>query len=172
MRYGEKGMNILFVTAENDRFSGAFLSLVKLASLLQNEYNHKVTVVLPRHGSGRELLVQNNIKNIIIRSGTWSLKIDEKNKLKTKFKFCIKNMLNHIADCMVVIVIKFMHIDLVHLNSSWTCIGAKPALKYRIPLIWHIREFLEEDQGRQLWHREKGYELMRKATHMKNMLRY
>lgn len=80
-------MKILFVTAENDKFSGAFLSLVRLACLLQNEYNHQVTIVLPKHGSGRELLKQNNIKSIIIRSGTWSLKIDEKNKLKTKLEF-------------------------------------------------------------------------------------
>ena len=161
-------MNILFVPVENDRYSGAFLSMVKLADILQNQYHHQITVIIPRPSngpdSGRELLNQHNIKSIFVPFGSWVVKIGEKNKPKQIVKYCIKRVLNFLADRIIAVVIKQKHIDLVHINTSWTYVGAKAALKCKIPVIWHIREFLEEDQDIQIWNREKGYELMKKAT--------
>lgn len=47
-------------------------------------------------------------------------------------------------------------IDIVHINTSWTYVGALAAKKAKIPFIWHIREFLEEDQDRRIWKRKKA----------------
>lgn len=163
-------MNILFVPAENSRYSGAFLSMVKLVDILQNRYHHQVTVVLPRPGngpgSGRELLNQHNIKSVFVPFRSWIVKIGEKNVPKQKAKFCIKKVLNFFADRMITIIIKQKRIDIVHINTSWTSVGAKAALKCNVPIVWHIREFLEEDQGLEIWSKEKGYALMKQATHV------
>ena len=49
-------MNILFFPSDNDKASGAFLSMAKLAACLKNNYNHNVYVVLSRKGSGQDIL--------------------------------------------------------------------------------------------------------------------
>ena len=37
------------------------------------------------------------------------------------------------------------------------------ALKTKKPLVWHLREFLEEDQEKTLWNKKKNYNLINRA---------
>lgn len=159
-------MNILFVTAENDRFSGAFLSVAKLADILQRKYGHNVVVILPKQGNGKQILDEKHIECIVVRSGIWVVKVHDKNKLSIKIKYRMKRILNCFADIVIDNIIREKGIDLVHINSSWTYIGARAALKRNVPFVWHFREFLEEDQGMQIWRRNKGLNLMKQATHI------
>ena len=43
--------------------------------------------------------------------------------------------------------LKDLHVDIIHINCSVTCVGAKVADMLDIPHIWHIREYNVEDFG-------------------------
>lgn len=159
-------MNILFVASDNSRTSGAFLCMAKLVSILQEKYGHNVLVVLPYKGTGTAVLDEQGVQYVLIRSYDWTVDIHEKGKIKSKLKHTIKVLLNQRAISKICNLIRNKNIDLVHINTSWSYVGAKAALKTNTPFIWHIREFLEEDQKREIWNKRKGYILMSKATRL------
>ena len=49
-------MKILYIASDNYRGSGAFLSMVNLAKLMEKNYNVDVLAILPEKGNGEELL--------------------------------------------------------------------------------------------------------------------
>lgn len=157
-------MNILFIASDNNRYSGAFLSMVKLTSLLKYKYHHNLLVVLPRKGSGKELLDAEGIENTFVRSYTWTIAINEQDQFLQKLKSFVKSVITEDNVTKLIKLIERNKIDLVHLNTSWTYIDALAAIKTNTPFIWHIREFLEEDQGRMFRKQNKAYALMRRAN--------
>ena len=64
-------MNILLVSSDNNKTSGAFLCLVSLAKYLIEEFDYKVIVTVPKQGDGIELLQENNIPYYYVRSFSW-----------------------------------------------------------------------------------------------------
>ena len=156
-------MNILFVSSDNDLYHGAFLSMVKLASILQEKYDHHVVVALPYEGDGVKLLDESNLRHIVIPSRNWVIVMDERRSLLRMTKEIVKYLLNKRAEFQLRKLIKKEKIDIVHINTSWTYVGAAAAVKEKKALVWHIREFLEEDQNVCIWCRGNGYDLMKKA---------
>lgn len=144
-------------------YSGAFLSMVKLATLMQEKYGHTVLVILPYEGNGKKLLDDNGIRSIVIRSDSWVIPLQDSKKLKTSLKQIKKIIRNVIAIYEIAQVINREGIDIVHNNTSYGYVGAVAALHSQTPLIWHIREFLEEDQGNCIWRKKNGYKLVNRA---------
>lgn len=159
-------MNILFVTSDNNTASGAFLSMVRLASILKYQHKHNVYVILPKEGNGQELLKEQGIPFYVVRSYNWIVRMSDSKKAKTRIENNVKRVLNIRAVWESAHLIKKLKIDIVHINTSWTYVGVLAATKCSVPVIWHIREFLEEDQNVMIWNREKGYELMKSAKHI------
>ena len=60
-------------------------------------------------------------------------------------------------------ILKKEHVDLVHINTVYSYFGAYAARKVNIPYVWHIREFLEEDQGNEFYFPKYMYKLMNRA---------
>lgn len=157
-------MNVLLVASDNNRFSGAFLSMTKLAELLINEYHCNVLVLLPAEGSGKELLDKKSIPTEIVCSYDWIVPLKGYTSAGQWIKKAAKIVTTFINVPKVVKLIKKYKIDLIHLNTSYTFIGALAGLRTGVPIIWHIREFLEEDQGRKMISRKICYGLMNKST--------
>ena len=42
--------------------------------------------------------------------------------------------------------------------------GSKAGYLTKLPVVWHLREFLEEDQNNKIWYRKHGYKIIEKAT--------
>ena len=156
-------MNIMFIASDNNCYHGAFLSMVSLADLLQERYHHRVLVVLPREGSGAALLDERGIRHIRIRSYSWIMKLEDRGKVRIFLKDILKLIYNVRASRGIADLIRREQIDLVHINTTFTCMGARAARRTGTPLVWHLREFLEEDQSRRIRFRRRGYRLMRKA---------
>jgi glycosyltransferase involved in cell wall biosynthesis len=74
-----------------------------------------------------------------------------------------KRRINKIAVEKLSQYIKDNNIDILHINTTYSYVGALAALQENIPFVWHLREFLEEDQSNTLWDREKGNALINKA---------
>lgn len=158
-----RNMNILFIASDNDRASGAFLSMVRLCSILKNTYKHNVYVLVQRPGDGQILLEEQGIPVYYKRTYNWIARIKEFDGLKNLAERNIKRVLNKKSVYEYIKLIKELEIEIVHINTSWTYIGAVAAKRAGVPYVWHIREFLEEDQNVRMWNRNYGYRLISDA---------
>ena len=144
--------------------------MVKLCSLLQNQYRHNILVLLHCNGNGEKLLEDNNIEYVKIRSFNWFVPYKPKQIIrKIKLALCyiwmpLSQVYNIIAIRKIRRLIKKEKIQIVHINTSCSYVGAQAALLENIPFVWHIREFLEEDQERCIWNNKKGYSLIGEAN--------
>lgn len=156
-------MRVMIISSDNNKASGAFKCLLDIAVNLTINHKLDVEVILPYDGDGTRLLIENNIPCKIIRSYNWIIGVEEYKNSKEKIEWQVKKILNKNAIRKITNEINKYKPDIVHINTSWTYVGACAALKTKTPLVWHIREFLEEDQKARIWNREFGYTLMSKA---------
>lgn len=158
-------MKILFIASDNNTTSGAFLSMVKLNEILNQKYNIKTHIILPIKGNGQNILSEKNISYSYIRSYNWVIAISDKSKLSTKIKILIKKFINFFAYLRILKFVSNSNFDIIHINTTYPYIGAKVAIKYKIPFLWHFREYLEEDQDRCFWSdKSKCYKLVAKSN--------
>ena len=155
---------ILFISSDNNKVSGAFLCLVDLCDLLINKYGLDVFVILPYFGNGKSLLDAKNIPNYTINSFGWGIELSRERDDKCLKEISDKKLVNDGAIKKIREFIKINGFDIVHINSSYSYVGAIAALKEDIPFVWHIRELLEEGQNNTMWDRKKGNELINKSN--------
>ena len=164
-------IKVLFFPSDNSSTSGAFLSMSTLASLLSQEYNVESLIVLPNQGDGQIILDDFGLSYTYIRTYPWVISTDEERTVKEKIvesiKDCIKVirilLLTPISLIFIYRLMKVFNPDIVHLNTSWGFAGAIVAFYMNIPVIWHIREYLEEGQQKKIVLRQKGYQLINKS---------
>lgn len=140
-------MNILLVASDNNVASGAFNSMVFLAKELKKNGNN-VYVTIPCKGNGEKLLKENDINYLFVKSYNWIGKTynDRITKLKNIIKK-VRLIYNVLPYFKYKQIIKKYNIDIVHNNTVYTYIAALAAKSCNKKLVWHIREFLEEDQN-------------------------
>ncbi len=157
-------MNILLVSSDCSATSGAFRAMTYLAYELEKLGINTHILIPTRNKAGEDLLKENDINYSYIRSYTWTVPIDHYN-LSERFKHAIKLLINQVATIRMRNFIKQGKYDVVHINTSWHYVAAKAIahLQNRPHLIWHIREFLEEDQNRRFGNKKKAIELMKSA---------
>ena len=156
-------MKVLFVPSDNSPTSGAFLSMVTLIRLLRDHFGVVPYVVLPKEGDGQALLEENNILFELVKSYDWVVPQEIHGTWKCELKTFGKKLLNLQAVRKIAQIARRESVDLIHINTTYAYVGAKVAHKTGIPHIWHLREFVEEDQGRTLWNRQAGNKLIAQA---------
>lgn len=156
-------MNILFVASDNNKSSGAFLSMVKLIQILKARYSIIPIVVVPKRGTGVELLANIGVKYYLVENYDWVIPLNEGNTFENLLDRQRKRKFNKSAVKRLKNIIGVENIEIVHINTSYAYIGALAARECGIPYVWHIREMLEEDQGRRIWNKN-GYKLIAGAS--------
>ena len=157
-------MKVLFVPSDNNPVSGAFRSMAALNKILNEEYGIQTLVVLPTEvGEGAKLLDDMNIRHTCIRSYNWIVKSDRELTEKEHEQKAEEKEKNKAAVKRFVELIKKEKIDLIHINTTYTYVAAIAGRITNTPIVWHLREFLEEDQKRRIYDREFGYKLIGKA---------
>ena len=159
----KRNLRVLFIASDNNPTSGAFISMTVLNAILRKKYGLETLVVLPRDGSGKKLLDQHNIPSVYIPSEDWVLPISAKRDENVMERIKRAKAINEIAAKRIQKVIAKEKIDIVHINTTYSYVGAVAASFTNTPFIWHLREFLEEDQGNTLWDRTAGNNLINKA---------
>ena len=149
-------MKILLIASDNYSGSGAFLCLVDLCRLMENKYGHQVKVLLPYKGDGNKMLREYDISYKMVKSFNWIIGIEERTKIRCKVESTIKKIVNVVAIMRIATLAKKEKYDVIHINTTYSYVGAIAAKLIKCPFIWHIREFVDE-QGQQIWNREKGY---------------
>lgn len=139
--------NILFSNANSDLNSGASLSLYYLVKIIAKSNEYMPIVLLPSRGKLYDKLIELNIKVYIIRQNSiWYRQKSEQNNI---CYFRMKNFLKkglciYQKEKIKKIILK-ENISLIHLNMLTTCMAAEVAAAINKPVVWHIREFMDED---------------------------
>ena len=159
-------MKVLFFPSDNNKTSGAFICMVQTIKHLRETYNVECMVVLPYEGDGTKLLDDLNIPSVVIKSKHWIVPKNEKGfkKFVTDCKFSVKHVLNYIAISKAKKLIKSFKPDIVHLNTTFCYIGAEAANKCNVPVVWHLRELVEDGMGKKIWNKKYGFKLMNRSA--------
>ena len=148
-------MKICLVAHLND-LSGANKSLMDLATGLA--VSNDVTVIVPRKGPLYDELLCRKIRTIVVFSGSWVYKRDEK-----CIKKVFKRVVNFFAEFKFKQLFKTEHFDVVHYNSYIYGAGASSLLKMGMPYTWHIRELPEENFNLSFFNKERTNTVISKS---------
>lgn len=149
---------IMFMASDNNRTSGAFLCMVEVCVLLK-QYGVETLIILPCYGTGEVLLKEAEIGFTYVLSTHWGYEITREHDFCNKVIFAMRLLKNQKTRKKLVRFIQKYGINLVHCNTSYTYIGAVAAKKSGIPVIWHIREDMEE-QGYRFFIYQKAKQLI------------
>lgn len=143
---------ILFVSHESG-VNGATLSLISLIHGMKQISDITIEVAIPykKDSPARELLKKQQIKykEFVYRR-------DYKNVLgKYTLKEHIYDVLNTIAARRMKYYMRKEKVDMVCSNSVGTDVGARAARMAKLPHIYYIREFMEEDHGFEFKNKER-----------------
>lgn len=138
-------MNILFIGHEHE-LNGASRSLLGMVSELSKDNSIHVLTAYKK-GEFFEELKKLNIEVIYSKYFRWMI-TKPNNNIKWILKknlFKVLNLVNIISAIKLGIYCKKNKIDIIHTNSSVINIGAIVSRISKIPHVFHIREFGEED---------------------------
>ena len=133
-------MRVVFFT-HGSELLGANRSLVQNL-LYWKELGVEPLVISLGDGDLNKLLWEQGIPNLSVPFSWW-VKRNDKHQISDNFS--IEDKLSD--------VLRKYQFDLIYSNSSVIDIGAHMAERLKLPHIWHIREFVEEDFG---WHFLRG----------------
>lgn len=132
--------NIMYIINES-QFGGAALSLFDI--LEREKDSIHPTVVIPAAGGIQERLEQHQIRYYIL---SFPLNYG-KTGIHTTEEADRAFADSYRAALGLQEIIKKEKIQLIHINSSVSNIGAMAAIIAGLPYVWHVRELLEEDFG-------------------------
>lgn len=138
-------MNILYVTHESD-LNGASLSLLALIDELKGRHNIFL-LTCSKSGQFVDELKRRNVNYLYTPYWRWMANNNcswVRWHIK-RFVYLFLGLINNVSAFGVGGFLKKNQIDIIHSNSSVVNIGGILSRIYRIPHVWHIREFGQED---------------------------
>lgn len=145
-------MKILFINHENN-LGGATRSMIGIIDQLLLDSDNEVFVFVPKfneetkQGKLTEELDKRGVTYLFERSYWWMYPKQNKQSIKSSAMDYLKLFLTNFTSFKVARFAKKHQIEIIHSNSSVTCLGAIVAQLNHSKHIWHIREFGQEDHG-------------------------
>lgn len=145
---GDINMNILFIAHQSEFLGGANRSLFQIIKGIQMQKQDKIIVIVPKEQGE----FNNCLDNIGVRyfSENYYWITDEQKQgykdLVAKAKMIVKAGIDYYRSYKLAKVLKEYKIDVVYTNTRVIYIGAFLAKRLKVPHIWHVREFLEENK--------------------------
>lgn len=128
--------------------SGANKSLLDWITTA-NKDKYKIICIIPRKNKQFEERCKKNNIELVVGNYFVTVKHLYNLSIKENIKNIIKNLLriyiNPISFLILKSKLKKKKVKLIHSNSFAVTFGIKMAIKMKIPHVWHIREFMEED---------------------------
>lgn len=162
-------MKIALIASDNNATSGAFLSMTNLALQL-NQLGVETIIVIPPDGpfvgpgDGEAILKEKGLRYYVVPSISWVVPGWYPSSMLVSLGQVKHILKNKVYARELTKILKAEHVDLVHINTSYSCFGAFAAKRAGIPYVWHIREFLEEDQGNRFYFPRYSHRLMSCAS--------
>lgn len=162
-------MKIALIASDNNATSGAFLSMTNLALQL-NQLGVETIIVIPPDGpfvgpgDGEAILKEKGLRYYVVPSISWVVPGWYPSSMLVSLGQVKRILKNKIYARELTKILKAEHVDLVHINTSYSYFGVFAAKRAGIPYVWHIREFLEEDQGNRFYFPRYSHRLMSRAS--------
>lgn len=153
-------MKVLYMSTYSN-MSGANRSMLGIIDYVK-EWGVEPFVIIPKHGPIEDELREKGIPYKLIPSAIWVNPGDS--EIKSHMKWILKKAINYLAEIKIGQYIRDNEINLVHINTVSNPAGAKYAIKCGIPLVWHIREMVEDDHNWKFYNENATYELLNKAS--------
>lgn len=150
--------NVLFISNESE-LGGAATSLIDMIKGLKRK-GIKCVVIIPAKGMIEERLQELEVLYYIVYFTTGYGPIGIKNQEDEDLNFYD----NYKAAVQLQDIIKKENIQLVHINSSVSNVGAFAALMAGVPYVWHFRELLEEHFDCEFWDKQLKLELINRCN--------
>ncbi|MCM1234944.1 MAG: glycosyltransferase family 4 protein [Ruminococcus flavefaciens] len=159
-------MKVLLTTNAHGVTGGAPRSLIELAAeLLGRGVN--ITVVIPKHSNIEKFLLKSGIPYVCIRQyPDWCCEKTRCRNIQFYIKYYIKRLLNVISLMRLVRLIRNENIDIVHVNELGGYVPGWAGIICKIPVVWHIRDFMEEDLGWTFFNRNRAIKMVNQASQM------
>ncbi|GHV46318.1 glycosyl transferase family 1 [Synergistales bacterium] len=141
-------MKVLFIASGDDKY-GASKSLWTLMLTLRKKYGVRPILLTKRKNALNVLCDGEDIENYSF----WYRDIMAGAPYRSVFLRCAKHAVKYLLYLIGAVTytgiqklnLEWKTIDLVHTNLNRIDIGVYISMKYKIPHVWHIREFGEED---------------------------
>ena len=140
--------------------SGAGLSYIALSEELK-ALGVDVSLVT-RKGVTANMLDKAGVAHRNVNAYSWIYKKDLPGYKKVLIRI-VKSALNIPAIIRLKSIIRKEKPDIVHVNTFTSYVGAVAALKTKTPLVWHIREFVEDDFNCEFWNKKRAIRLLEEA---------
>lgn len=166
-----KNMKVAFCSPDNNASSGAFLSMANLARELQ-QMGVDTIVILPTRGNcagpgdGIKVLQEYGLRYYLVNSHSWIIPVNYKSmfiRVLVKWKNRIDRIRNIYSVIQLYRIVKKEKIEIIHINTLYCYYALYVAKLTKIFSIWHIREFLEEDQEMKINNKKRGYKLINRS---------
>lgn len=162
-----KKYDVAFLHSTGELSSGASWSLIKLVEGLKKRGVNSL-VVIPEKGSIEDKLKEKDIKYYVLRqynANCWYV-LEKKGDFSFffKIKYIFKRGINFWSYLKLKRILKKNKVQIVHINTLTTYIGAIAAVSLKLKLVWHIREFMEEDLGFKFYNKQYSYNLIGKSN--------
>src|SRR5690625_1534475 len=154
-------MKVLYVATYSGT-SGASHSLINMI-LQMKKKGVEPTLIIPHRDPLEEVLHEHNIKYKRITQYYWIINRDKPKTIKDSIKWFFKQTINFIQELQIYYIIKQKKIDLVHINAVTSSNAYLAAKLSKTPIVWHIREFLEEDLNRTFRNKKKAISRLNKS---------
>lgn len=154
-------MKVLLVGSDTG-ISGAGLSMIALSKEL-NKIGVDTALVV-RKGNSQRILDEEGIQYHCVQAYAWTEGLSERG-VKKYLRRIIKIILNVLAFFHMLKIIHDENVDVVHINTSTTYVGALAAILMRKKLVWHFRELMEEDLGGRFWNKKIVYSILKKSDY-------
>jgi len=151
---GDRPIDVVFMASDNDCTSGAFLSMADL-NLELRKRGLITIIILPTYGTGERILQERGITYTYLLSEHWAIPLENPEREKKAVQ------LRQNGDAIQALeeFLKLHHVKLVHNNTTYTYAGAVAAKHVGIPIVWHLREFIQA-QGFTFWNSECAFQLI------------
>lgn len=133
-----KKMKIVFITHYSDLY-GANLSMLGLAEMFIEQYDIDVYIICPQKGKVVDVARKKGIHVKCIPYIYWQ------GQRFITLKKLLRVIWNPICIELSCCYVKKISPDVIHSNSSVADLGVVISKRMKIPCVWHLREFGEED---------------------------
>lgn len=159
-RWRERKPKALFVSSDCNRMSGAFLSLVRLNTELNQSFGEQTKVILPYYGSGIPIIKEAGVSHEVIPSQDWIVPIGTKKNLVFRIAKYAEHTRNMSAAIRIAKEAIKGNYNLIHSNTTYTYVGMLAAKYAHLPHAWHLREHLRDDQDKEIYCEAYGKRLI------------
>lgn len=140
--------------------SGANIAMMEYAEALKADYDFHF--VIPHQGNMIAILLQKGFSTSVIPQYGWTVGMNSKMSIN-KFRLIFRSLL---AIASSIVLLKKQNASFVFTNTQVSFIGSVAARICRLPHIWWVHEFGEEDFGFKIGfgNIKKGYHWMQKSS--------